>query len=39
MGKIVDDMKEAGRPVRLIRMTAIAKATKLLFKDLVDILK
>ncbi|MFN5726992.1 MAG: IS110 family transposase, partial [Pseudanabaena sp.] len=39
MGKIVDDMKDAGRPVRLIRMTAIAKATKLLFKDLVDILK
>jgi hypothetical protein len=39
IGKIVDDMKNAGRPVRLIRMTAIAKASKLLFKDLVDILK
>ena len=38
VSKIVDDMKDAGRPIRLIRMTAIAKATKLLFKDLVDIL-
>lgn len=39
IGKIVDDMKEGGRPVRLIRMTAVAKASKLLFKDLVDMLR
>jgi Transposase len=39
IGKIVDDMKENGRPVRLIRMTAIAKASKLLFKDLVDMVR
>jgi hypothetical protein len=39
IGKIVDDMKENGRPVRLIRMTAIAKATKLLFKDLVEMVR
>ncbi|WP_055075883.1 transposase [Pseudanabaena sp. 'Roaring Creek'] len=39
IGKIVDDMKEGGRPVKLIRMTAVAKATKLLFKDLVDMVK
>jgi len=37
MSKIVDDMKEAGQPIRLIRMIAITKATKLLFKDLIEI--